>query len=551
MPPQIAALLQNRNAMIGIIAGSVLLLVLMLVWHPWSTGPEKGGGTLKPNQRTLATVETIGRAIEVQALLAREGIRLDRKDADGGKATLEFQEMATQEDRDRALITLVQSGLMDKNVGLEAFDKGDLTASREEKRIKLIRAQQGELARLIRKIEPIEEASVSLSIPEPTIFRSQQKAMSASIQVTIPTGERLTRDKVRSIINLIVGSIQGLEAAHVALSDTNGNTYSSVLDSGAEMMDRLEEQDQYMKQKVSSQLDRLIGAGHYVVTVSTQLRESPRETMVQSFDPNRSVVTNKQSFTERLNARSASRGGSGGATSSYLPSSMQSSSGGGDGNSNRGYTRDGVEVNYANTKTQWMETNLPGVTEDISIAVTVDRQKYPQSLSLAEFQQLIARAASPKVQTDSVSIAQIDFSQPSLVPLNKAGEQSEFPFWLLWVLGGAILIVLLLIMMTGGRGGNQTELLQTRQEVQQLRDFAAQQQAQLQATQQQTQTLLELQQKQPVAAGTLGVGDGEKTSDQSVDDLRKTLADIQAVVAQDSLDDEDFDRQIQSWIEST
>jgi flagellar biosynthesis/type III secretory pathway M-ring protein FliF/YscJ len=39
---------------------------------------------------------------------------------------------------------------MDKNVGLEAFDHSDITASREEKRIKLIRALQGELARLIR-----------------------------------------------------------------------------------------------------------------------------------------------------------------------------------------------------------------------------------------------------------------------------------------------------------------------------------------------------------------------------------------------------------------
>jgi flagellar biosynthesis/type III secretory pathway M-ring protein FliF/YscJ len=49
------------------------------------------------------------------------------------------------------------------------------------------------------------------------------------VQVTLPNATRLSQNQVRAIINLVVGSIQGLDSKHVAVSDTNGTTYNSVL----------------------------------------------------------------------------------------------------------------------------------------------------------------------------------------------------------------------------------------------------------------------------------------------------------------------------------
>ena len=42
-----------------------------------------------------------------------------------------------------------------------------------------------------------------------------------------------------------------------------------------EMLQKLEENDKYMQQKISKQLDRLVGPGNYVATVSTFLRQAP------------------------------------------------------------------------------------------------------------------------------------------------------------------------------------------------------------------------------------------------------------------------------------
>lgn len=74
-------------------------------------------------------------------------------------------------------MAIVQSGLMDQNVGLEVFDKGDFTSTKEDKKIRLTRAINGELSRLIKRIDGVENASVFISIPEQTMFTSMQNLL--------------------------------------------------------------------------------------------------------------------------------------------------------------------------------------------------------------------------------------------------------------------------------------------------------------------------------------------------------------------------------------
>lgn len=545
---------QDRRIQIAVAAVAVGIIVLIAV-VVLTAGGNKGGTEdkiIKPEQMNLATVTNVGKAIEIQALLARQGIHLTQL-VEGEKITLSFEKDAKESTRDKALITLVQSGLMDKNVGLESFDKGDLTASREEKRIKLVRAQQGELTRLIKKIDPIEDASVSIAIPEQTLFRSEEKPMSATVQVTLPVGTRLGRDKIKAISNLVVGSLTGLDASHVSISDTNGNTYNSVLDPSSDMEDKLEDQDNYMKQKVATQLDRLVGAGNYVVTVSTELRQAPKETMVQSFDPQGAVVSSKQAFNENLNTNNGP--GAGGPASSFLPNALGNTTV--TGGANKDYLRNGVEVSYNNSKTQWMETRPVGMVEDISIAVTIDANHFPGDLSLNQLQTLLAHAASPKVQPENVSIVKSDM-QTGPAPINNVSDMSEMPqdmSWLWWA-GGAtlfcIVMILLLSMQKGGKGTMDEGYMQTQAEIQQLREFAVQQQAQLQATQQQAQMLLEMQQKQMQQAQELEntVIEAQKRLPQT-GGIQQTLEELREVVSQEELEDDDLDLQIKSWIESS
>jgi flagellar M-ring protein FliF len=547
MPPQLQALLQNRNALIGLVAGAVLLIVLVITLAVMGGGggdkakDDPGAKPLNETQKLLVSGITPGRAIEMQALLARSGIRMNMIPGTGGTFDLSFTDTATLNERDSAMITLVQSGLMDASIGFEAFDKSDLMASREEKRIKLIRAQQGELSRIIRKIKPIDEASVRISVPDPTIFSAEVQAPTVAIQVALPPGERLTRDKVRAIVNLTVGSVQSVTADHVALSDTNGNTYNSVLNSTAELHDKMEEQDTYMKQKVGAQLDKLVGPGHYVVSVSTLLRESARETMVQAVDPYRSGVRTKQSFSERLNNNTNGENEmSGGPVSSFIPPELQTEQVGQFGQStqnSKGYVREGTETSMENGRTQYVETSPAGMVEDISIAVTIDEAFLP-SMAKEDLQELSARSASPKVIANNVTIATSAFDKPQGVAMDTPLPPDPDPAmtWLPWAIfsiATGFVIVVILIATRRSRS-SEAQLQETTQEIEALRTLAQRQQEALQQQNQATQQAL-LQQQQQLEANQQALvnarGEDARELQRTLRDLRQTLQQSESPVS--------------------
>ncbi len=553
MPPQLQQLMQDKRMLVIIGGVLALLLVVIIAVVAMNHGGKEGTfRKLNENEQVLAVVDSMGKALEIQALMAREKIDLVREDIEGGKASLKFQKDATLDDRDRALITLVQSGLMDKNVGLELFDKGDLTASREEKRIKLVRARNGELARLIRKIDPIQDASVFISMPEPTIFTKDMVPPSATVQVTLSPGERLTREKVRSIINLLVGSIENLDAKHVSLTDTNGTVYNSVLDATDELMDRLEERDHYMEQKVKTQLDKLIGVNKYVATVSTYLREAPKSEMALSYDPGRSAIQKSSNFAENLNAQQKGAGMAGGPVSSYVPDEVNILPNGMQ-RSEHGYARNGQEIEYNSGKQQVTEDFVAGMMEDITVAVTIDPNAYPANMTKEEFQTLIARAASPMVRPENVSIVT---GQPEVVsPITPSVQPTHFEIpWWVWA-GSAFIGFILFITMVKAfsKPGIPTELLQRQQnELQQLRELASANAQQLQAAQQQAQQMLSAQQQQLAQlASQQQIPIGAPTG---AFELKETLSELQQIIQhndEDDLSDGDLGTELRSWIEST
>ena len=236
-------ILANKPLLYGIIGAIVLVLTLALTIGVVSSANNNSGGAKPVEEKVikedldLLTTDNLGKAIEIQALLAREGINAKRK-IDGTKSTI-YLDNYTQTQRDRALLAIVKSGLMDQNVGLEIFDKGDFTSTKEDKRIRLSRAINGELSRLIRKIPPIENASVFISIPEQSMFANMQKPITATVQITIPSGSKLDHIKVKAISNLLLGSVAGLTADNISITDTNGNVYTSIMNAEDEMLERI------------------------------------------------------------------------------------------------------------------------------------------------------------------------------------------------------------------------------------------------------------------------------------------------------------------------
>lgn len=551
-------LLENKPLLYGIIVVIVIVLALSITIGAVNSSKKssEGGKTETPLKENvdLLTTDNLGKAIEIQALLARGGIEASRR-IDGTKSTIYLDkkdcnsngEKCTSTDRDEALLAIVKSGLMDQNVGLEIFDKGDFTSTKEDKRIRLTRAINGELARLIRRIPPIENASVFVSIPEQTMFTSLQKPVTATVQVTIPVSgdptkeDKLDSMKVKAITNLLLGSVTGLTPENISITDTNGNVYTSIINDGDDMVEKAQENDKYMQQKVNAQLDKLIGKGNYVATVSTFLRQSPQEKTSLLYDPNRKTSVTEQTFSEGLGDRSQDSG-DGGAVSVYLPSGLPQT-GGGSSYQNKNYGRSARETQYGVSKTQISEYTKAGGIEEVSVAVTLDKSSLPPDTTLEELKDLIAGAAGPKVNPRNVTIALSDSIDPYLAadkPSNlPKPDATGNPWWLAIAaiiigLGGGLKYISNKAKEAEERQAAELAMLheRTRDQERQLRDVNLKAAELIEKQSQMAQGLIEQQQREIVPPSM--------EFDNTLSELKSDL---------EGLDEDEAGEKIRNWIE--
>ena len=550
-------LLQNKVLVASIAGGIILLLVIFIVCGTIaaSSKADKEGVDVSreplKEDVDLLTTDNMGKALEIQALLAKNNIVASRM-VDGTKSVLRLKKgdctpgmkKCTTEQRDRAIMVIVESGLYDQNVGLEIFDKGDFTSTKEDKKIRLVRAMNGELARLIKRIDGIQDASVFISIPEQSMFSANQKPVTATVQLTVAVGQTLNMSTVKAVSNLLLGSVSGLTASNISITDTNGHVYNSLVDAQSEMLERIQQNDKYMQEKVQAQLNRLIGSGKYVATVSTFLKQAPVEKFTISYDPNSRIAINEQTFSEGLGDQTTDSNKNTNAVSVYLPNGLPAGSS--DSSQNRSYQRTARETQYGVTKVQTNEYMSPGTIEEISIAVTLEKDALPVELTLEELKELVAHAASPKASADNVTIAFADTLDPFMAgdKAVKAPIKASHgnPWWLAIVLLFFGLLFghnLLTQRIKSAKEKQEEELtkLKEQNEAQerQIKDLSVNAANLIKNQTQLQQGLLE-QQNKPAAIPVSGA------------EIREALRELKREF--EGADDDETGEKIRSWIES-
>ena len=549
-------LLENKVLLGSIIGGIVLLLVVFIICGTIASSNKTDKEGIDVSKEPLKedvdllTTDNLGKALEIQALLAKNNIVASRM-VDGTKSVLRLKKgdctpgmkKCTTEQRDRAIMVIVESGLYDQNVGLEIFDKGDFTSTKEDKRIRLVRAMNGELSRLIKRIDGIEDAAVFISIPEQSMFQSNQKPVTATVQLTVAVGQTLNMGTIKAVSNLLLGSVSGLTASNISITDTNGHVYNSLVDAQSEMIERLQQNDKYMQEKVQAQLNRLIGNGKYVATVSTFLKQAPVERFTISYDPEKKAAVNEQTFSEGLGDQTTDVNKNTNAVSVYLPNGLPAGSS--DSSQNRSYSRTARETQYGVTKVQTNEYMSPGTIEEISIAVTLEKDALPVELTLEELKELVAHAASPKASPDNVTIAFADSLDPFMAgdknvkaPIKAAHGN---PWWLAIVLLFFGLLFghnILTQKIKSAKEAQEEELnrLRAQNEAQekQIQDLSVNAADLIQKQSQLQQGLLE-QQQRPAAIPTSGA------------EIREALRELKREF--DGVDEVEAGERIKSWIE--
>ena len=97
-------------------------------------------------------------------------------------------------------LSLASTGLpQGGGVGFEIFDKQSFALTDFVQKVNYSRALQGELARTIASLGPVETARVHLALPEKRLFKDQQKPATASVIIKLAPGKRLNESQIEGI----------------------------------------------------------------------------------------------------------------------------------------------------------------------------------------------------------------------------------------------------------------------------------------------------------------------------------------------------------------
>lgn len=205
-----------------------------------------------------------------------------------------------------ARLSLASQGLpQGGGVGFEIFDKQSFALTDFVQKVNYSRALQGELARTIASLGPVESARVHLALPEKRLFKDQQKAATASVIIKLAPGKRLNETQIEGIVHLVSSSIEGLEPGKVTVLDQNGNVLSRIGDKGGignlspDMLEYQAQVEQRLENRAQTLLDKSLGPKHAMVRISATLDFSQTEKTEEKFDPEEPVIRSEQLSEEK------------------------------------------------------------------------------------------------------------------------------------------------------------------------------------------------------------------------------------------------------------
>ncbi|MBP6845100.1 MAG: flagellar M-ring protein FliF [Kofleriaceae bacterium] len=341
-------------------------------------------------------------------------------------------------------------------VGFELFDGTKLGRSDFVEKVDLRRALQGELARTIATLAPVEAARVMIAPGTVSVFKDVAKPATASVTVRLRPGQSLAAAQVQGIKNLVAAAIDGLEAERVVVVDQRG----SMLDADdQDHSDDAAQIEQGLAAQVRALLERVLGVGKVEVVVRADVDRSKITRSEELYDP---AATALRSSSELLDAASAaantatapSTSGVAGVQAN-LPGGPAATAGPGGPTAPTAGTIQATKNYEVSRKVNTIE-EAPVRIKKLQVAVLVDYRAVdggdPEPLTAAELKEYTsivhAAAGLDDARGDQLEIRSVPFAiepEPKLAPTPIA----KLPVPLPALLGGlAALVAVAVVVMT-------------------------------------------------------------------------------------------------------
>ncbi|MCI7765707.1 MULTISPECIES: flagellar basal-body MS-ring/collar protein FliF [Helicobacter] len=190
-------------------------------------------------------------------------------------------------------------------VGFEIFDTKDFGATDFDQRIKYLRAIEGELARTIESLSPIQKATVHLAQPEKSVFVSEQTPPTASVVLAFKPAQTLTPKQISGIKNIVSSAVPNLTIENVEVVNEKGEPLSELDELGgarelaAAQLRYKNNFEQSLEEKIINILAPIAGGREGVVAkVTAEFDFAQKESTQEYYDPS-NVVRSEQNLEEK------------------------------------------------------------------------------------------------------------------------------------------------------------------------------------------------------------------------------------------------------------
>lgn len=255
-------------------------------------------------------------------------------------------------------------------IGFELFDKTNFAMTDFVQKLNYRRALQGELARTIKTLPDVEQVRVHLTVPEKTLFASQdEQTPKASVMLKLKQGRKLSDNQIQGIVNLVASSVEGLDPKNVVVVNQSGQLLTKKADEGLaltssqiELQKNIEKE---LENKVINLIEPVVGKNKVKAKVAVELDFSKVEKTEEVFNPEGKVVRSEQrNIDKSLGAISAGVPG----VASNLPNKTiapQTAS------ATQGEKANEI-VNYEISKYVSRIVNSPGTIKRLTVVALVD-----------------------------------------------------------------------------------------------------------------------------------------------------------------------------------
>ncbi|HUX32317.1 MAG TPA: flagellar basal-body MS-ring/collar protein FliF [Gemmatimonadaceae bacterium] len=287
MPDQVQQLIDRIGGLRRVVALGVALaaVVVIILVARWASAP-----VMMP----VVNGVPLGSVGQLTSRLDQAGIKYELDNSGTGI-------LVASPDVARARVTLAADGGIPDGgrPGMELFDQPSWSMTDFTQRINYQRALEGELERTIGKMGGIDGAEVHLALNETSAYATSRMPEEASVVLKTRDGPP-SPDVVTGIAHLVASSVDGLRSEDVTIVDDAGHLLSEAAESNSAMsltshQLRVEQEEEaYLRGKVTALLSQLVGAGNARVQVSAAMNFDEVQRTTQTVDPAKQAVVSEQ-----------------------------------------------------------------------------------------------------------------------------------------------------------------------------------------------------------------------------------------------------------------